>query len=99
MAGGIPESLMSLRASLSENEDMSVAGALDACSKVLKGTLRVYTTSSDSSGLNFDGIGCQKMSKSYISPRQKKAVFDKFYCHDCLIFVLWNIVRKELLLF
>lgn len=48
---------MSLRASLSEKDDMSVAGALAASSKVLKGTLRVYTTSSDSSGLNFDTLG------------------------------------------
>lgn len=60
VAPNIPESLMSLRASLSEKDDMSVAGALAACSKVLKGTLRVYTTSSDSSGLNFDTLGCQK---------------------------------------
>lgn len=48
---------MCLSASLSEKEDMSVAGLLAACSKLLKGTLRVYTTSSDSSGLSFDTPG------------------------------------------
>lgn len=53
----VPESLMSLRASLSEKEDMSVAGLLAACSKLLKETLRVYTTSSDSSGLSLDAEG------------------------------------------
>lgn len=75
VALGLPESLMSLRASLSEKEDMSVAGALAACSKVLKGTLRVYTTSSDSSGLNFDALGWQKIKKSYVRPRSKKLLF------------------------
>ncbi len=48
---------MCLSASLSEKEEMSVAGFLAACSKLLKGTLRVYTTSSDSSGLSLDTPG------------------------------------------
>lgn len=48
---------MNLRASLSEKDDMSVAGFLAACSKLLKGTLRVYTTRSDSSGLSLDTPG------------------------------------------
>lgn len=36
---------------------MSVDGFLAACSKLLKGTLRVYTTSSESSGLSLDTPG------------------------------------------
>ncbi|TNN50590.1 hypothetical protein EYF80_039230 [Liparis tanakae] len=40
-----------------EKEDMSVAEPLAASSKLVKGTLRVYTTSSDSSGLSLDTPG------------------------------------------
>lgn len=51
----IPESLICLRASLSEKEDISVGSFLT--SKPLKETLRVYTTSSDSSALSFETRG------------------------------------------
>lgn len=53
-----PESLMSLRASLSEKEDISLGGFSDRFSKPRKGTLLQYTTSSDSSGLSF-GLTCE----------------------------------------
>lgn len=49
----VPESLMSLRASLSEKEDISLGGFSSRFSKPRKGTLLQYTTSSDSSGLSF----------------------------------------------
>lgn len=50
----VPESLMSLRASLSEKEDISFGGFSDAFSNPRKGTLLQYTTSSDSSGLSLE---------------------------------------------
>lgn len=43
---------MSLSASLSEKDDSSLEGVLDAFSKPRKATLLQYTTSSDSSGLS-----------------------------------------------
>lgn len=45
---------MSLRASLSEKEDISLGGLSHIFSKLRKGTLRQYTTSSDSSGLSLE---------------------------------------------
>lgn len=45
---------MSLRASLSEKEDISLGGLSHIFSKPRKGTLRQYTTSSDSSGLSLE---------------------------------------------
>lgn len=48
----VPESLMSLRASFSEKEDISFGWFSDTFSKPRKGTLLQYTTRSDSSGLS-----------------------------------------------
>lgn len=45
---------MCLSALLSEKEDISLGGLLAAWSKPLKGTLQVYTTRSESSGLRLD---------------------------------------------
>lgn len=53
-AAFVPASLMSLRASLSEKEDISLGGLPDTFSKPRKGTLLQYTTSSDSSGLSLE---------------------------------------------
>lgn len=60
---------MSLRASLSEKEDISLGGFSDRFSKPRKGTLRQYTTSSDSSGLSFR-LTCEGREKlvSYLKP-------------------------------
>lgn len=49
---------MSLRASLSEKEDISLGGFSDIFSKPRKGALLQYTTSSDSSGLSFE-VTCE----------------------------------------
>lgn len=49
-----PESLICLRASLSENEDISSGGFSGRFSKPRKETLLQYTTSSDSSGLSLE---------------------------------------------
>lgn len=54
ISGAEPESLMCLRASLSEKEDISFGDLWDIFSKSRKGTLLQYTTSSDSSGLSFE---------------------------------------------
>ena len=72
-----PESFTCLSASLSEKDDMSVAGLLADCSKLLKGTLRVYTTSSDSSGLSLDTPGwddtyIKKKKNNHINNVKKK---------------------------
>lgn len=45
---------MSLRASLSEKEDISFGGFSETLSNPQKGTLLQYTTSSDSSGLSLE---------------------------------------------
>lgn len=66
----IPESLMSLRALLSEKEDISAAGRSAACSKPLKGTLQVYTTSSDSSGLSLDAPGCDHTKRRHFNRQE-----------------------------
>lgn len=66
----LPESLMSLRALLSEKEDISEAGLSAACSKLLKGTLQVYTTNSDSSGLSLDTPGCNHTNQCHFKPAQ-----------------------------
>lgn len=71
----LPESLISLRALLSEKEDISEAGLSAACSKPLKGTLQVYTTNSDSSGLSLDTPGC-----NHTNQRQHKMSNFLIYC-------------------
>lgn len=68
----LPESLMSLRALLSEKEDISEAGLSAACSKPLKGTLQVYTTNSDSSGLSLDAPGCNHTNQHHLRPAQQR---------------------------
>lgn len=50
----VPESLMSLRASFSEKEDISSGGFSPTFVKPQKGTLRQYTTNSDSSTLSLE---------------------------------------------
>ena len=88
-----PESFTCLSASLSEKDDMSVAGLLADCSKLLKGTLRVYTTSSDSSGLSLDTPGWDdtyiyiKKKNNHINNVKKKKnshqwLDESHYCKD-----------------
>lgn len=62
---------MSLRASLSEKEDISLGGFSNRFSKPRKGTLLQYTTSSDSSGLSFR-LTCEGREKlvSYLKPAE-----------------------------
>lgn len=55
---------MSLRASLSEKEDISSGGFSNILSKPRKGTLRQYTTSSDSSGLSLE-LTCEGREESF----------------------------------
>lgn len=50
---------MSLRASLSEKEDISLGGSSHAFSNPQKGTLLQYTTSSESSGLSLE-LTCER---------------------------------------